>query len=447
MARGGVDLLIIVLLVLCNGILAMAELAIVSARRARLETRASAGDAGARAALDLAAEPTRFLSTVQIGITLIGILAGAFGGANLSDSVAGWFGDIPWLDQYARALGIAVVVLGITLLSLIFGELVPKRLALHNPEAIAVLLARPMTLLSIVVGPVSRLLSEAVDVVLRLFRLGPSGGAGVTEEEIQLLLEEGAAAGVFEPAEQDLVARIFQLGDKRVSELMTPRHRLVWLDLEQPLEINLRRMVMSGYSYFPVCDGDLDHIVGIVGARDVWKQREATGTVDLRSIAAQPLFVPESMPALKVADLFKQTGQHRALVVDEYGIVQGLVTFTDVFEAIVGEIDLPGEHGERGAVRRDDDSWLIDGAMPIDALKQLLGIERLPDEERGVYSTLAGFMLFNFGRIPRTADAFTWNGLRFEVVDMDGNRIDKVLVATTSAAAARDATGAHETPE
>lgn len=430
MGRVSIDLLIILLLILCNGVLAMAELAIVSARRVRLETRAAAGHPGARAALNLAAEPTRFLSTVQIGITLIGILAGAFGGANLSREVADWLRDVPVLDRYASGLGIATVVLGITLLSLIFGELVPKRLALHNPEGLAQRLARPMTVLSVIVGPVALALSRAVDAILRLFRLSADGAAQVTEEEIQLLLEEGAAAGVFEEAEQDLVERIFQLGDQRASELMTPRHRLVYLDLEEPEEENRRRIVEARFSHFPLCEGDLDHVVGIVPEHAYWRARERGQDVSLRELAVAPLFVPESMPALRVADLFKQVGQHRALVVDEYGIVQGLVTFTDIFEAIIGDLAEAGSAHGRDAVRRDDNSWLIDGAMPLDALKELLEIDALPDEERGVYSTLAGFMLLQFGRIPRAADAFEWDGMRFEVVDMDGNRIDKVLVST-----------------
>jgi len=425
----GVDIAIIVVLVVINGILAMAELSIVSSRRTRLEVRADAGDTGAVAALALAAEPTRFLSTVQIGITLIGILVGAFGGATLSDTVSDWIRDVPGLARFADTLGILLVVIAITTLSVMVGELIPKRLALHSPERIATRLARPMTVMSRIVGPVSGLMSTSTDWILRPFQVGAGADAPVTEEEIQLLLEEGAAAGVFEPAEQNLVGRIFQLSDQRASELMTPRHRVVFLNANEPEGEIRQTIAYSRYSHFPVCQDNLDNVIGILSVREYWAHRERGDATPLRELATSPLFVPESMPALKVTDLFKKTSQHRALVVDEYGIVQGIVTFTDIFEAIVGDIDSSSHSEERDAVRRDDDSWLIDGAMPLDSLKQLLGIEALPDEDRGVYSTLAGFMLLRFGRIPQAADRFTWGRLCFEVVDMDGNRIDKALVS------------------
>jgi putative hemolysin len=423
------DVLILFLLVVVNGLLAASELAVVSARRARLQPRADGGDAGARAALELAAAPDRFLSTVQIGITLVGILAGALGGAALTDPLATALGRAAWLAPYAGAIAGVVVVAAITYLSLLVGELVPKRLALQNPEGIAARVARPMQALSRVTAPVVTLLAVSSDALLRLLRARPSTEPSITEEEVEHLLQEGTRAGVFEESERAMVQGVFDLGDRRAGELMTPRHRVVFLDLLKPNAENRRRMAASAHHAFPVCEGSLDRVLGVVSVKDLWRRALAGEPTDPREAMAEPLFVPEAAPIPTVVERFRQTGTHLALVVDEYGGVEGLLTLNDVLAAIVGDLEPADATGGPRAVRRTDGSWLLDGGLPAHEVREVLAIESLPGEEAGEYETLGGFVMARLGRIPAPGDATDWAGLRFEVVDMDGNRVDKVLAA------------------
>ena len=422
----GLELLIIVLLILFNGVLAGSELAVVSARKIRLQQRAEAGDAGAQAALALASEPNRFLSTVQIGITMVGILAGAFGGATLAETLSERLERAGLGPGAAEAVGVVLVVLGITSLSLIVGELVPKRLALQHPERIAAVVARPMRVLATVAAPAVAVLSVSTDLVLRLLRIRAPEDAPVTEEEIRMLIQQSTAAGVFEPAEEEMVRSVFRLGDRHVNDLMVPRHEVVWLDIDDPPEAIWREMAASPHTRFPVCRGELDHVIGIVSVKHLWEQVIGGLAPDLAAAVQPPLVVPESLAALKVLDRFKQAGTDLAVVIDEYGGVSGVLTLTDVLEAIVGEIPTPEERADPRVVRREDGSWLIDGDVPIEEVKEVLGLAELPEEAE--YQTLAGFVLFQLGRIPGPADHVTWHDLRFEVMDMDGNRIDKVLV-------------------
>lgn len=422
------EALIVLLLIVANGLLSMSELAVVSARKARLQQRAEDGDAGARAALELAEAPDRFLSTVQIGITLIGIVAGAFGGASVASALAVQLNRIPPLAPYSEPLAAAIVVAAITYLSLVIGELTPKRLALRNPEGIAATVARPMRLLSSIAGPVVALLSGSSALVMKLLRIGPSTGPAVTEEEVQLLIEQGTEAGVFEQEERAIVERVLRLDDLRVGELMTPRVRLVWLDVEDPPEENWAKIESTRHIYFPVCEGGIDNVIGILSVKDLWSHASAGGEIDLRSLLIEPLYVPESMIALRVLEAFKQAGTDMALVIDEYSSIQGVITLHDVLEAIVGDIPTP-DSGDPQVQRREDGSWLLDGLLPIERLKTLLDVEQLPGEEYGAYQTLGGFVMQQIGRVPAPADHFEWGGMRFEVVDMDGNRVDKVLVA------------------
>ena len=424
-----VDLLIILLLVLANGVFSMSEMAVVAARKARLEQRADAGDAGARAALALASAPTRFLSTVQLGITLIGIIAGAFGGAALSETLAASLRQIPLLAPYSDAVGFGLVVLLITYLSLVLGELVPKRLALNNAERVASLVARPMGVLSVIAAPVVKILSVSTDLLLRLLRARPPQNPPVTEEEVRLLLEEGTEAGVFAEAEQDLVEHVFRLADRRVDEIMTPRPRIVWLDVDAPPEENARRMADSPHAQFPVCRGDLDHVLGIVSVKAVWAQVVRGEPPDVTVGLRPPVYVPESLPALKALEAFKASGTHAALVLDEYGGTEGLVTLIDVLEAIVGDLPAPGQAGAGTIVSRADGSWLVDGLTPVDEVTDLLGIDLEAEAEREGYQTMGGFVMAHLGHIPSTGDTFAWHGLRLEVVDMDGQRVDKILIA------------------
>ena len=423
----GLQILILLVLVVVNGVLAASELAVVSARRARLQGRAEAGNAGARAALELGAAPDRFLAAVQIGITLVGILAGAYGGAALSGPVADLLDGVPAIEGYADAIAVALVVTAITYLSLVVGELVPKRLALLNPEGIAVAVARPMRVLARVASPIVTLLALSSDAVLRLLGARASTEPSVTEEEVEHLLQEGARAGIFAESERAMVQGVFDLGDRRAAELMTPRHRVVYLDLTRPEDENRRRMIASPHNHFPVCERSLDRVLGVVSVKTLWSRSLAGAPTDPRAAMVPPLFVPESAPVLTVMEQFKRTGVHLALVVDEYGGIEGLLTLNDVLEDVVGDLEPENEADNRQAMRRPDGSWLLDGGLPAHEARALLGIDALPGEEEGDYETLGGFVMAVLGRIPAAGDAVDWAGLRFEVVDMDGNRVDKVL--------------------
>lgn len=423
------ELAVLLGLILLNAVFALSEMAVVSSRRARLQQRAADGDAGATVALALSQSPQRFLSTVQIGITLVGIVAGAFGGATLTQQLAPFIASVPALAPYATAIAGGLVVLGITYLSLVIGELVPKAIALQNPEVIASAIARPMQAVSRLASPFVSVLTVSTDAVLRVLRVRPPEEPPVTEEEIRIMIAQGAEAGIFEPAEQDMVAGVFRLGDQNVEDLMTPRTRIVWLDAADPLPDVWQTIAQAPYSHFPVYADTPDNVVGIVSVKDVGARMVAREMVDLPALAARPLFVPETMGVLALLETFKQSGQHIALVIDEYGGIQGLVTVTDVLEAIVGDMPQPGDT-EAQVVRREDGSWLVDGMTPVDELREVIPIGPLPGEERGDFVTVAGFALSRLGRIPRSGDYFTWNGYRFEIVDMDGQRVDKLLIAS-----------------
>ncbi|MGE0128442.1 MAG: hemolysin family protein [Blastocatellales bacterium] len=423
-----IEVIFILLLIIANGVFAMSEIAVVSARRARLQQRAET-DSGARAALDLADAPDRFLSTVQIGISLIGILAGALGGATISKYLEAELSRIPTIAPYARAVSLVVVVLTIAYLSLIVGELVPKRLALNNPEKIASRIARPMQFLSRLAWPAVRVLSASSNFLMRLLRAKPADEPPITEEEVKLLIDQGTEAGVFEEAEHDLVDNIFRLADQKVPALMTPRLDIVWLDIEAPIEETRRRIIKSPYSRLPVCQGALDNILGVVKAKDLLSRRLAGEPLDLRAALRQPLYAHETRTALQLLELFRRSSTHIAMVVDEHGAIEGLVTMNDVLEAIVGDLPSPSGQVESYAVQREDGSWLLDGRMPISEFKEIFSLDKLPREEDGGYHTLAGFIITYLGRLPSASDQFIWDGLRIEVVDMDRRRVDKVLVS------------------
>lgn len=429
-----IDFSIILLLILANGLFVMSELAIVSARKVRLQQLANQGDRKARTALRLSEEPNNFLATVQVGITLIGIIAGAFGEAALSRRIEPILADIPGLKPYSQVISFGIGVLIITYLTLILGELVPKRLALNSPERIASFAAMPMAVLAKIGAPIVYLLSASTNLMLQILGIRPSDEPQVTEEEIRVMIEQGTEAGMFEQAEEDIMKRVFRLGDRRVSSLMTPRLEIIWIDLEDSFDENRRRMMESSHARFPVCHGGLDNLLGVVQVYDLLVMSMANEAIDFTSALQTPVFVPESTRALKVLELFKQTGTQIAFVVDEYGVIQGLVTLTDVLQAIVGDIPTVEDLAEPQAIRREDGSWLLDGMLPIYQFKELLHIEdqELPGEQRGSYQTLGGFVVMHLGRIPTAADHFEWESLRFEVMDMDGNRVDKVLVVPTS---------------
>jgi putative hemolysin len=423
-----IEILTIFLIILTNALFAMSELAILSARKVRLQQLAERGDLKARAAIELSSSPNQFLGTVQIGITLLTILSGAYGEETIAKRLTPILDSIPLQPQYKQQLATVLSIIAITYLTLILGELVPKRLALNNPELIASILAIPMRLLAKITSPLVALLSFSTETVLRLLGIEPSNEPQVTEEEIRVLIEQGTEEGTFEEAEQDMVERVFRLGDRPVNFLMTPRPDIVWLDLEDPPEENRQKIMDSHYSRYPVCQGGLDNVLGIIPVTDLLARSFRGEQMDLTVGLKPPVFVPESTRGLKVLELFKQTVTHIALVVDEYGVIQGLVTLNDIMIEIVG--DVPSIDGEEDPqiIQREDGSWLLDGMLPVDEFYELFDTEELTYEERGSYQTLGGFVITHLGRIPTAADHFEWQGMRFEVMDMDGNRVDKVLV-------------------
>lgn len=418
------------MLIMLNGVFAMSEMSVVSSKKVRLQHWADEGRPGASMALRLANEPSNFLSTIQVGITVIGITSGAFGEATLARGLSEWLSQWPLLDEYSDGLAIALVVFGITVVTVILGELVPKRLALLNPEAIASVIAKPMGWLSWITHPVVRALSVTTEGMLNVVGLRTSNNPPVTEEEIKVLMEQGTEAGVFEEHEQVLVSRVFRLDQLRVTGIMTAATDVCFLDLDEPLEINVRRIQEESHSRFPVVRGGLDRMEGFVLARSLLADALSEKPVDLAAHVIKPLYVPATVTAMGLVELFRKHRQTMAIVVNEYGAVQGLVTLNDVMEALVGDIATVDEEGDRDMVKRADGSWFIDGAVTLERLKGELGIAENPiGEEAGAFHTVGGFVMHQLGRIPAVSESFVCWGWRWEVVDMDGRRVDKVLVA------------------
>ena len=421
------EILILILLILTNGLFSLSEMAVVSARKVRLQQRAEEGSKGAKTALGLAVQPTRFLSTVQIGITLIGILSGAFGGATIAETLAAYLAQFPALQPYSEAISVGIVVTVVTYFSLVIGELVPKRLALNNAERIAISVAPLMEFVAKVTRPIVSLLSFSTEIILRLLGIKPAREPAVTEEEVKILIDQGRQSGVFEDVEQEIVERVFRLSDRTVNSLMTHRSEMVWLDAEDPLEENIKKIIASGHSNFVVCEGELDRVLGILKVKDLLSEYAGGDSVSIRAGLQMPPFVPEGMNALEVVERLRQVKSPLALVVDEYGTIAGMVTLTDVLEAIVGDIPGIDEEGEAEATQREDGSWLLDGMMAVDELQMLLDLDELPEEDMN-YDTVGGLFMAQLGRIPIVGDKFEWHDLHFEVMDMDGHRVDKVLV-------------------
>ena len=422
------EILILIALIVLNGAFAMSEIALVTARRARLARLAEDGDGAAAIAIKLGDEPTRFLSTIQIGITSIGILNGIVGEAALAGPLALWLQTLG-MDQQVSEIGATVlVVLVITYVSIVIGELVPKRIGQIDPEGIARLVARPMNFLSIASRPFVHLLAGSTSLLLRLIGQRETSGPSVTEEEIHAMLTEGSAAGVIEKSEHEMVRNVFRLDDRQIASLMVPRSDIVWLDVTRPIEENLALMANSDHSRFPVCRGGLDEILGIVGSKQLFNQTLRGSEVDLTKEFQAPVFVPESLTGMELLSQFRVSGTHMVFVVDEYGEVQGMVTVQDLIESVTGEFQ-SNDTEEAWAVQREDGSWLLDGLIPIVELKDRLGFKSVPEEEKGRYHTLTGMVMWLLGRLPNTGDIATWEGWRLEVVDLDGKRIDKVLAS------------------
>src|SRR5262249_27827190 len=374
---------------------------------------------GAQTALTLANNPGPFLSTVQIGITLVGILAGAFGGATIAEKLAPPLKSFPAIEPYADKISFGLVVLVITYLSLVIGELIPKRLALHSPEKIAAAVGAPMKRLSALTSPLGRLLEGSTNGLLRLFGLRESSGPPITADEIKVLIEQGIKAGVFEEAERDLIERTFHLGDRTVSELMVPRPDVVFLDLDDPPEVIKEIIRSDRLSRYPVIQGAADNVVGVVLAKDLLAREYGNQPFDLKAAMVPALFFPDTMPAFKAIEMFKSSRRHMAMVIDEHGGVEGLVTVNDILDALVGDIPSMDEREEQAVVRREDGSFLLDGALSIDQLKRTLQLRRLPGEEDGGFQTLGGFMMTRLGRVPAVAQHLEVGRLRLEVLDID----------------------------
>jgi putative hemolysin len=416
-------IVVVSVLILLNGFFAMSELAIVSARRSRLEAMARQGDRGAGRALRLAEDPTGFLSTVQIGITLIGIFAGAFSGATLSEPLAALLRGIPAVAGIAQPLAFGLVVLATTYVSLIIGELVPKRLALRNAEGIAARVSGPMTVLAAVGRPVVWFLRLSTEAVLGLLRLRGEAPSSVTEEEVKAMIAEGTDAGVFHEAERELLEGVIRFADRPLRSIMVPRHAVAWLDADAQREETLDRVLGSGHSRFPLCTGDIDDVIGFVHVKDIL-ELNLRGGGDLRTVVRDPLYVSETIPALRMIELFRSSGTHLGVVIDEYGSFEGLVTPTDILTGIAGDLPDAGEVVEAGAHQREDGSWLLDGSLPVDAAAKVLGAEDMASDE---YATLAGMIIEELGHLPIPGESVTLHGWCFEVVDLDGRRIDKLL--------------------
>lgn len=422
------EILILLGLILLNGLFAMAEIALVTSRRSRLTALADAGDSAAVAALRLAEEPTKFLSTVQIGITSIGLLNGIVGEAVLAAPFALWLEGRGLTPDVASILSTSIVVIGVTYISIVAGELVPKRLGQLSPERIARLVARPMQWLALVTRPFVVLLTRSTTLLLKLLGASEVAGGRITEEEIHALLMEGREAGAIDQDEHAMVRNVFHLDDRLVGTMMIPRAEIEFLDLNAPLEENLRQMAESPHSRFPLCDKDLHEIIGLLHSKRVMGALSTGQPVDLRALAEDCTYVPQSISGMELLQQFRSSGTHVALVVDEYGDVKGLVTLHDVMEALTGELS-PSHPDDSWAVQRQDGSWLLDGRTPIPELKNLLALRTVPEEARARYHTVSGMFIALLGQIPATASFVDWEGWRFEVVDMDGHRIDKILAS------------------
>lgn len=420
------DITILFFLILLNGIFAMSEIALVTARRNRLQRLAEDGDKSAVIAIRLGEDPTQFLSTVQIGITAIGILNGIVGEAALAGPLAEILRGFGLDEKSSTVTATTVVVVGITYFSIVVGELVPKRIAQFNAEGIARLMAGPISVLAKLSRPFVFLLSVSTDGILRLLGKKELNSVNLTEEDIHSMLAEGSQYGLIEKQEHEMLRNVFRLDDRQIASLMTPRSEIIYFDIEQPLEENLENLMNSDHSRYPVCRGGMHAIIGIITAKRLLKQRMKGESTNVQEYLQPAIFVPESLTGMKLLEQFRESGVQMVFVVDEYGEILGLITLQDVLEALTGEFK-SRDPEDVWAVQRQDGSWLIDGLIPIQELKDRLGLKSVPEEHKGRYNTLSGMMMWLVGSLPRTGDVAEWEEWRLEVVDLDGNRIDKVL--------------------
>lgn len=418
----------LLILILLNGLFSMSEIAVVSARKVRLQHLAAKGDRGAQTALNLAEEPESFLATIQIGITLVAILMGAFGSTQIATWLEKYIMQLPLLADYSLPIAEATAVILVTYLTLVLGELAPKQIGLNRPEKVASFVAPAMTRLAWLTRPIVFFLSASSRLVVRVLRIRPTREPVITEDEIQMMIEQGAEIGIVEPIEEEIVEQLFRVGDLNVSDLMVDRTDILWLDINDQAEDIRGKISSSAHSRYPVARGGLDNIIGLVYVKDLLVHTLADELPDLNLLVKPALFIPSSLPVYQVLERFKDAQAQIAVVTDEHGGVEGLVTFNDLLEAIVGDVPEIGDPDRPTAVPRADGSWLIDGMLPIDDFKRLFEIAMLPGEAENYYQTIAGFVMNHLGRVPQTGDQFTWGGITIEVVDMDLRRVDKLLV-------------------
>jgi putative hemolysin len=423
------EIFLVFTLILANGLFAMSEMAIVAARKSRLQEKADRGSGAARIALRLANTPNEFLSTVQIGITVVGTLASAVGGATIAERMAGPLDQYAFIAPHGETVGLAIVVVLLSYVSLVVGELVPKRLALRSPERVSIIVAPVMRGLAFVSSPAVRFLSMSTELLLRLIPARHSTESEVTEEEIKGLIDQAVGEGTMQHAEREMLQGVFWLGDRRVNQIMTPRTRIVWLDASAGTEELLQVIADSHYTTFPVGRGSIDHVLGTVDVKHLLPDGVRTQRLDVRTGMKPPLVVPDTLPAVRLIPMFQQSRNHIAIVVDEHGMTQGIVTLTDILEAIVGDIPSHGQAEPPGAVHREDGSWLVDGIMPLVEVKDLLKAPTIPEPDD--VTTIAGLVVVELGRIPKVGDLVEVGGVRLEVLDMDGARVDKLLIRTS----------------
>lgn len=423
-----IQIFIVLFLITVNALFAMAEMALVSVRRSRLQELAEAGDLRAKVALDLLKKPENFLSTIQTGVTLVGVLSGAVGGATIAESFTPYFEKLPFIGNQAEYVSFACVVLAISYFSLILGELVPKRWALSHSETLALTLAIPLRATSLITYPIVRFFSRSAEIVTTFLRIPNNAETPVSEEEIKIMLAHGERAGVVEEAEKEMIERVFKLGDRRVDSLMTHRTEIVWVDIKENDPKTWEKIAESGHSYFPVGRETIDDVVGIIAIKDLWSQLHREGKNNIEKILIKPLIVPGTISALRVLERFKEHKNHMALVVDEYGSLDGLVTVNDIVVAVLGYLPNNDDEIEPMVVEREDGSLLIDGSISFDEFEDLLDITSLPEEQRGDFQTLAGFIINHLGRFPSLGEKFEWSNHIFEIIDMDGHKIDRILL-------------------
>lgn len=423
------EILIILLLILINGLFAMSEIAIVSARKTRLQQAADSGNPAAQMALDLLQKPTRFLSTVQIGITLVGIWAGAFGGATLAEELEPIIAQFEILAPYSETISVVIIVILITYFSLILGELAPKQIALNHAEQIAITIAPLMSRLAWLTSPLVSFLSFSTEALLRLFGIKGTLDTVVTEEDVKMMIEQGTQVGVFEPIEEKMVGQLFRLGDQKVYTLITPRPEVIWLNTEESLEEIRQKIVRNSYSRYPVGRGSLDDILGVIMTKDLLTQSFKDEPFNLENLIQPALFVPEGLPAFDLLQRFKETRTKIAIVIDEYGGMEGIVTLNDILTTIVGDLPDADDTEPPPIVRREDGSWLVDGMLAIDQFQETFAFKELPSATERYYQTVGGFVLAALGHIPAAGEYFDWENYRIEVMDMDEKRVDKILLA------------------